>query len=85
MDHLTLFAILKMATVTHGMAGGLNSITFTGASGTFAADIAAEIGASLEALLRFDAPSQSWLMFLPAAPPQVNTLLGAERRGASAR
>ena len=81
-DHLTLFAILKMATVTHRLVGGLNSITFTGASGTFAADIAAEIGASLEALLRFDAPSQSWLTFLPAAPPQVNTLKTLNQRDA---
>ena len=81
-DHLTLFAILKMSTVTHLLAGGLNSITFTGASGTFAADIASEIGASLETLLRFDAPSQSWLTFLPAAPAQVNTLKTLNQRDA---
>ena len=81
-DHLTLFAILKMPTITFQLAAGLTSLTFTGPSGTEAASIASEIGGSLETLLFFDAPSQTWQTFLPAAPPQVNTLQKLNQRDA---
>ena len=81
-DHLTLFAILKLPKVTFQMAAGLTSLTFTGPSGTAAASIASEIGGALETLLFFDAPSQTWQTFLPAAPPQVNTLQKLNQRDA---
>ena len=81
-DHLTLFAILKMPTITFQLAAGLTSLTFTGPSGTEAASIASEIDGALETLLFFDAPSQTWQTFLPAAPPQVNTLQKLNQRDA---
>ena len=81
-DHLTLFSILRLPTVTFQLAGGLNSITFTGPSGTAAADVASEIGVSLATMFVFDAPTQDWLTFLPAAPPQVNTLQTLNQRDA---
>ena len=81
-DHLTLFAILKLPKITFQLAAGLTSLTFTGPSGTEAASIASEIGGALETLLFFDAPSQTWQTFLPAAPPQVNTLQKLNQRDA---
>ena len=71
---LTLFAILRLPTVTWQLAAGLNSITYTGPSGTPAADVASEIGGSLESMLLFDAPTQSWQTYLPGAPAAVSTL-----------
>ena len=86
-DHLTLFAILTLPKVTHQLTAGLNSITFTGADGTLAADVASEVGGLLESLLLFDAPSQSWLTFLPGAPAAVSTSAVAKpaRRARAAR
>lgn len=73
-DHLTLFALLRLTRITHTLLPGLNPITFTGALGTTPGAIADLIGAPLQNLLRFDETTQTFFGFVPNAPATVNTL-----------
>ncbi|MDP6604933.1 MAG: hypothetical protein QF664_01550 [Dehalococcoidia bacterium] len=68
--------------MTHLLTGGLNPITFTGASGTTPQAIAAAIGAPLENLLTFDGSTQTFRGFVPGAPSIFNTLDQLTQRGA---
>ncbi|MEE8422825.1 MAG: SwmB domain-containing protein, partial [Dehalococcoidia bacterium] len=81
-DHITLFALLRLSKVTFQLTGGLNSLTFTGATGTDAADFAASIGGNVENLLTFDAGSQTFKSFVPGAPAIFNTLNQLSQRDA---
>ncbi|MEE8422408.1 MAG: hypothetical protein V3S31_06495, partial [Dehalococcoidia bacterium] len=58
------------------------SLTFTGATGTDPADVAASIGANVENLLTFDADTQSFRSFVPGAPAIFNTLSELTQRDA---
>ncbi|HJM89109.1 MAG TPA: hypothetical protein QF624_05710 [Dehalococcoidia bacterium] len=81
-NHLTLFALLRMVEVTHTLSAGLNSVTFTGPSGTLPGAVAAQIGNSLENLLTFDVPTQSFLSYAPGASATFNTLEALSQREA---
>ena len=52
---------------------GLNSIVFTGLTGTSAADFAATI-TGLVSMFRYEAGTQSWSSYAPALPSFANTL-----------
>ncbi len=80
--HLTLFSLLRLRTVAQELVAGLNPITFTGPSDTPASEVASAIGIGLETLLRFNAPTQSFLIFVPGAPGYVNSLITFDQRDA---
>ncbi|MEE8421234.1 MAG: hypothetical protein V3S31_00490, partial [Dehalococcoidia bacterium] len=67
--HLTLFAVLRVPTVTQRLVGEINTATFTGASGTSADRVAASIGDSLLTMSRFDPSTQTWQGFTPGEAP----------------
>ena len=79
---LTLFALLRLPTVTWQLPAGLTSITFTGATGTTASDFAITIGGTLQNMLAFDASTQSFLAFIPGRPESFNTLSTLSQRDA---
>lgn len=67
--HLTLFAVLRVPTVTQRLVGEMNTATFTGASGTSADRVAASIGDSLLKMSRFEPSTQTWQAFTPGEAP----------------
>ena len=81
-NHLTLFALLRISQVTHTLTAGLNPVTFTGPSGTLPDVVAAQIGGSLENLLTFDVTTQSFRSFIPGASSTFNTLNALSQREA---
>lgn len=81
-NHLTLFALLRLSQVTHTLTAGLNPVTFTGPSGTLPDAVAAQIGGSLENLLTFDVTTQSFRSFVPGASSTFNTLSALSQREA---
>ncbi len=79
-NHLTLFSLMKLSKVTHDFVSGLNSLTFTGADGTNAVDIAGNIVGPVENLLAFNPITQGFDSFTPGAPSFANTLDRIEQR-----
>lgn len=72
--HLTLFAVLRVPTVTQRLVGAINTATFTGASGTPVGRVAASIGDSLLKMSRFDPSTQTWQGFTPGEQPSSGAL-----------
>ena len=67
---------VAVATVTFALVGGFNAIVFPGADATPIEEVAAAMGPSLEAVFRFDAATQTWLVHRPdVVVPGLNTLL----------
>jgi hypothetical protein len=59
---------------------GFSSVVFTGTSGTNVADFVAGI-TGLDAVYRFDGPTQAWQSYAPGRPPflnQITTLTGGD-------
>ena len=83
-QHLTLFSLLRLSKITVQLNSGLNLITFTGASGTTAADITETLGGPsvIQNLLRFDASTQGFASYVPNAPAIANTLRLLSQRDA---
>ena len=68
-------------TVTFSLIGGFNALVFPGADGTPIADVATAIGSITDAIFRFDADTQSWLVYRPeVVVPGLNTLATANQR-----
>ena len=68
-------------TATASLVGGFNAVVFPGADTTPIEDVAAAIGTALDAVFRFDAGTQTWLVYRPdVAVPALNTLSTVNQR-----
>ncbi len=68
-------------TVTFSLVGGFNALVFPGADDTPIDDVATAIGSITDAIFRFDADRQSWLVYRPdVVVPGLNTLATANQR-----
>ena len=67
--------------VTFSLIGGFNALVFPGADGTPVDDVATAVGSITDAIFRFDADTQSWVVHRPAVVvPGLNTLLTVNQR-----
>ena len=69
-----IFRALLYPVVDHAVAVGFTALTYTGPDGLSPADLAALLGQGLQAIFRFDAAAQQWLVHRPGVLPVLNTL-----------
>lgn len=76
------FRILVFPLVRIELDAAWNTATFTGASGTAAADLAADLGANVESIWRFNAETGTWEGWQARLLAHLNTLVTLEQHDA---
>ena len=80
-DHLTLFAVFELTTITRDLSINFNGFTFTGLR-TPAGALADALGPMVESIWRWDAGTQRWLAHFVGAPDFVSSLRTVDQRDA---
>ncbi len=81
-NHLSLYAFFELPVETRMLNGGLSYITFSGADGTPVEQFAAQFGAQLQSMFRFNAETQALETYIPGAPAATQTLTQLQSRDA---